>query len=69
MEVDIRVGLKLFSKLVSYDAVEEDCTSGLIIEVFDDQDKVGADVILLRCYPQTCMPNPVKSLLEVIKTW
>ena len=33
---------------VSYAAVEEDCTSNLVIEVFDDSDKVGADVVLLR---------------------
>ena len=32
---------------VSYAAVEEDCTDGLIIGVFDDTDKVGADVV---CY-------------------
>ena len=45
--------------------VEEDCTSGLVIEVFDDSDKVGADVALLRGCPQSCMPNPVEGLLEV----
>ena len=50
---------------VSYAAVEEDCTSVFVIEVFDDSDKVGADVVLLRGCPQTCMPNPFKGLLEV----
>ena len=45
--------------------VEEDCTSGLVIEVFDDLDKVGADVVLLHGCPQSCMPNPVEGLLEV----
>ena len=49
----------------SYAAVEEDCTSGLVIEVFDDSDKVRADVVLLHGCPQSCMPNPVKGLLEV----
>ena len=49
----------------SYAAVEEDCTSGLVIEVFDDSDKVGADVVLLHGCPQSCMPNPVKGLHEV----
>ena len=39
--------------------------SGLVIEVFDDSDKVGADVVLLHGCPQNCMPNPVKDLLEV----
>ena len=37
--------------LVSYAAVEEDGTSGLVIEVFDDLDKVCADVVLLRGCP------------------
>ena len=49
---------------MSYTAVEEDCTSGLIIEVFDDSDKVGADVAILHGCPQSCMPNPVEGLLE-----
>ena len=46
-------------------AVEEDCTSGLLIEVFDDSDRVGADVVLLHGCPQSCMPNPVGGLLKV----
>ena len=50
---------------VSCAAVEEDGTSGLVIEVFDDLDKVGADVVLLHGCPQSCMPNPVEGLLEV----
>ena len=48
----------------SYAAVEEDCTSSLVAEVFDDSDKVGADV-LLHGYPKSCMPNLVEGLLEV----
>ena len=60
MREDIPVGLKL-----SYAAVEEDVTSGLVIEVFDDADKVGADVVLLHGCLQSCMPNPVEGLLEV----
>ena len=48
-----------------YAAVEEDCTSSLVIKIFDDSDKVGADVLLLHGCPQSCMPNPVKGLLEV----
>ena len=50
---------------VSYAAVEEDGTGGLVIEVFDDSDKVGADVVLLHDCPQSCMPNLVEGLLEV----
>ena len=38
--------------------------SGLVIEVFEYLDKVGADV-LLHGYPQRCIPNPTESLLEV----
>ena len=41
-----------------------DCTSVLVIEVFDDSDKVCADVVLLHGYSQSCMPNPVEGLLE-----
>ena len=50
---------------VSYAAVEEDGTSGLVIEVFDDLDKVGADIVLPHGCPQSCMPNPVECLHEV----
>ena len=50
---------------VSYAAVEEDCTSGLVTEDFDDSDKVGVDVVLLHGCPQSCMPNPVEDLLKV----
>ena len=35
---------------------------------FDDSDKVGADV-LLHGFRQSCMPNPVESLLKSMKTW
>ena len=53
------------SEPVSYAADEEDGTSGLVIEVFDDLDKVCADVVLLHGCPQSCMPDPVEVLLEV----
>ena len=42
-------------------------TSGLVIEVFDDLDKVCADVVLLHGCPQSCMTNPVEGLLEVFE--
>ena len=35
------------------------------MEVFDDSDEVGADVVLLHDCPQSCMPSPVEGLLEV----
>ena len=53
------------SEPVSYAAVEEDSTSGLVIEVFDDLDKVCTGVVLLHGCPQSCMPNPVEGLLDV----
>ena len=66
MRVDIPVGLQLlFGTSLSYAAVEEDGTSGLVIEVFDDSDEVGANVVLLHGCPQSCMPSPVECLLEV----
>ena len=37
----------------------------LLYRFFDDLDKVGADVVLLHGCPQSCMLNPVESLLEV----
>ena len=45
---------------VSCAAVEEDCTSGLVIKVFDDSDEVGTDVVNLHGCPQNCIPNPIK---------
>ena len=53
------------SEPVSYAAVEVDGTSGLVIEVFVNSDKVGTGVVLLHGCPQSCMPNPVTGLLEV----
>ena len=49
----------------SYAAVEEDGTSSLVIEFFDDSDKVGADVVLFHGCPQSCMSNPAEGRLEV----
>ena len=53
------------SEPVSYAAVEEDGTSGLVIETFDDLNKLGADVVRLHGCPQSCMPNIVEGLIEV----
>ena len=65
MGVDVPSDSNCCSELLSYAAVEEDCTSGLVIEVFDDLYKVGADVELLHGCPQSCMQNPVEGLFEV----
>ena len=64
MRVNILSDSNCCSEPVSYAAVEEDCTSGLVIEVSNNSDKVGANVVLRSC-PQSCMPNPVEGLLEV----
>ena len=65
MRVDIPVGLQLLFGTSLLAAVEEDGTSGLVTEVFDDLDMVCADVVLLHGCPQSCMLNPVEGLLEV----
>ena len=64
MRVDIPVGLQLLFGTSLLCCLEEDSTSGLVIEVFDDLDKVCAVVLLHGC-PQSYMPNPVEGLLEV----
>ena len=51
------------SEPVSYAAVEEDCSGGHVIEVFDGSDKDGADVLLRGC-PQNYMPNSVEGFLK-----
>ena len=50
----MRVDSNCCSEPVSYAAVEEDCTSGLVAEVSDDSDKTGADVDVLY---QTSKPS------------
>ena len=45
--------------------LKNDCTGGLVIDVFDDWYKVGADIVLLRGCPQGCMPYPVEGPLEI----
>ena len=65
MRVDTPVGLELLLGTSLLAAVEEDGTSGLVIEVFDNLDKVCADVVFLHGCPQSCMSNPLGCLLEV----
>ena len=47
---------------------EEDCTSSLVIEGFDDSDKVGADVILLHLHAKPCRKSPFvcEDLVEIL---
>ena len=65
MRVDIRSDPNCCSEPVSYAAVEEDGTSGLVIEVFVDSDKVGIDAVLLHGCPQSYMPNSLEGFLEI----
>ena len=65
MRVDTPVRLQLLSEPVSNVDLEEDCGGGLVIEVFDDPDKVGADVVLLHGCPQSCIPDSVEGRLVV----
>ena len=57
------------SELVSYAAVEEDGTSGLVKEFFDDSDKVCADVVLLHGCPRFACQTLSKAFFESMKTW
>ena len=45
---------------VSYAAVEEDGTGGFVIEVFDDLDKVGINVVLLSWFPTKLHAKPCR---------
>ena len=66
MRVDISLwDSNCCSEPVPYAAVEEDCTGGLIIDVFHDLNEVGTDVMLLHGCPESHMPNPAEGLLEV----
>ena len=62
--MDILVGLNGCFESIHSVALEKDCIGGLLIEVFDDSNKVGLDAGLLDCCPTCCMPNPVEGLLE-----
>ena len=46
------------SEPISYAAVEEDGTCGLVIEFFDDLDKVCVDVVLLHGCPKKLHAKP-----------
>ena len=69
MRVDIPVGLQLLLEPLSYAADEEDGTCGLVIEVFDDLDKVCADVVLLHVAHKAACQTLSKAFLKSMKTW
>ena len=54
---------------VSYAAVEENDTSGLVIEVFDDLDKVCAVVVLFMVAHKAACQTLSKAFLKSVKTW
>ena len=56
MRVDIPVRLQLL-----FETVEENGTSGLVItEVFDDSNKVGADIVLLHVAHKAAYAKPCR---------
>ena len=64
MRADIPVGLHLLfiTSLKSFRS--RDCAGGLIVEMFDDSNKFGVDVLFHGC-PQSCILNLLEGLLEV----
>ena len=46
--MDILVGLNGCFESIPSVALEKDCIGGLLIEAFDDSDKVGTDIVLLH---------------------
>ena len=69
MRVDIPVGLQLLFGTSLLCALEEDGTSGLVIEVFDDWDKVGADVVFFMLAHKAACQTLLKAVLKSMKTW
>ena len=55
------------SEPVSYVTIKVDCTSGLVVEVFNDLDQVGVDVIKPHSRPKGFMPYSVKRLFKINK--
>ena len=74
MRIDIPVGVQLLFgtsrcfRTKSY-AAEENGTSGLVIEAFDDLDKVGADVVLLHVSHKAACQTLSNAFLKSRKTW
>ena len=57
------------SELVSYAAVEEDGTSDLVIEVFDDFDKFVLMLYLFMFVNKAACQSLSKAFLKSMKTW
>ena len=55
------------SEPVSYVTIKVDCTSGLVVEVFNDLDQVVVNVIKPDCRPKGFMSYSVKRLFKINK--
>ena len=54
---------------VSYAVVKEDCAGGLVIEVFDDSNKAGTEVMFFMDAHKAASYTLSKVFLKSIKTW
>ena len=54
---------------VYYAAVEEDCTSGLVIEVFDDSDRLVLMLYFFMVVHKAACQTLSKAFLKSMKTW
>ena len=54
------------SEPVSYTTIKLDCTRGLVVEVFNDLDQVGVNVIRPYSTLKGFMPYSVKRLFKII---
>ena len=55
------------SEPVSYAATKVHCTDGLVVEVFNELDLVGVNVIKPHSKPKGFMPYSVKRLFKINK--
>ena len=55
------------SEPVSYAATKVHCTVGLVVEVFNELDQIGVNVIKPRSRPKGFMPYSVKRLFKTNK--
>ena len=55
------------SEPVSYATIKVDCTSGLVVEVFNELHKVVVNVIKSHNRPKGFMPYLVKRLVKINK--
>ena len=68
MRVDIPVGLQLLFRPISYAAVEDDCTSGLVKEVFDDSVMLAPMLYFFMVAHKAGCQTLSKAFLKSVKT-